>query len=93
MEELWYGSSTSPPVQLPMSNMVSGMLQAVEFDVAGSANSLAFRKSSLLPRLSHMKQKYWYNLLDDKDLFFPRQISPEFADIVDRSPDKVASAS
>ena len=69
VEEPWSSSSSaSPLVHLPMSKMVERMLQAVEFEVTDSTDSLASRRYSLLPLLSHKKQTYWYKLLDDKDL-------------------------
>ena len=94
LEELWSGpSSESPPVHLPMSKMVMRMLQAVEFEVAGAANSLTSKRSSLLPPLSHKSQTHWYRLLKDRHLASPRRVSPEFADFVGHTPDKVASSS
>ena len=44
---------------------------------------------SLLPPLSHKKQRHCCNLLYAKDLASPRQISSEFTDFVGRKPDKV----
>ena len=60
--------------------------------MAGAANSLTARPS-LLPPLSHKKQRRWYKLFDDKDLAFARRISPKFPNLVGKNPDKVALVS
>ena len=86
VEELWSSTpSSSPPMQLLMSKMVSPMLRVVKFEVVNAASSLATRRS-LLPPLSHKKQRHWYKLLDDEDLVSARRIS-EFADFVGRNPE------
>ena len=61
--------------------------------MAGVANFLTTRRSSLLPHLSRKKQKYWYKLLVDMDLTSAGGISPEFVDFVGKNPDVVALAS
>ena len=93
-EELWSGTTTSsPPTQLLMSKMMSWMLLLVKFEVPSEANLLAARRLSLLPPLSYKNLRHWYKLLDDKDMFSARRISPEFADFVGRNLDVVASVS
>ena len=58
MEELWAGSSiVSLPAQLLMSKIMLHMLEVVEFEVAGTTNSLASRPSSL-PPFSHKQEEH-----------------------------------
>ena len=76
-----------------MLKVIWRMLQAVKFEVIGFVNSLASRRSWLLPPLSHKKLRHWYKLLDDEDLASSRRISPEFADFVVRNLGKMALTS